>query len=515
MSTNKNFHLVEELLGTSDIKTVRKIVEALSLVQSMLTDTELDLFRHLKEDPSILEPTTFGAKIPYTPMKRCHPEEAGLLTNMSQAASVPAPKKFTMVYTGDHSKSLEFQQKDFLKYINESHKKYSTETSFEQFCTLIENCLKNSRTNAQGELYDLLGCDQLDFISYILKHRDPVEKFFSTQKTLSKASHPKMENRPNFGCQVTVQSQKEKELMKQVRKEEKKYQKATNKFENGETSDEDFDPLLLRLKRQQALQAAQMPVLAPVKQKFLSTLRPVESYPFVFDCQKSSKTTPGFVSGQKLILPENVTRKDSSLCEEVQIPVSSNDLDFTYTPINIASLDEIGQMAFAGIKQLNRIQSTVFNAAYNSGENLLICAPTGAGKTNVALLSVLHQLRLHMDDGVLRKNEFKIVYIAPMKALAAEMTASFSKRLGCLGISVRELTGDMQLTKTELQQTQMIVTTPEKWDVVTRKGTGDIALTSIVKLLIIDEVHLLHGDRGPVVEALVARTLRQVGSRKF
>lgn len=77
-------------------------------------------------------------------------------------------------------------------------------------------------------------------------------------------------------------------------------------------------------------------------------------------------------------------------------------------------------------------------------------------------------------------------------------------------MSVRELTGDMQLTKKEIQETQMIVTTPEKWDVVTRKGTGDIALTSIVRLLIIDEVHLLHGDRGPVVEALVARTLRQV-----
>ena len=30
--------------------------------------------------------------------------------------------------------------------------------------------------------------------------------------------------------------------------------------------------------------------------------------------------------------------------------------------------------------------------------------------------------------------------------------------------------------------------------------------------LIIDEVHLLHGDRGPVVEALVARTLRMVES---
>lgn len=104
----------------------------------------------------------------------------------------------------------------------------------------------------------------------------------------------------------------------------------------------------------------------------------------------------------------------------------------------------------------------------------------------------------------------KIVYVAPMKALAAEMTANFSKRLSPLGVQVRELTGDMQLTKTEITQTQMLVTTPEKWDVVTRKSTGDIALTQIVKLLIIDEVHLLHGDRGPVVESLVARTLRQV-----
>ena len=56
----------------------------------------------------------------------------------------------------------------------------------------------------------------------------------------------------------------------------------------------------------------------------------------------------------------------------------------------------------------------------------------------------------------------------------------------------------------------MIVTTPEKWDVVTRKATGDVALSQLVRLLIIDEVHLLHEDRGAVIECLVARTLRQV-----
>ena len=52
---------------------------------------------------------------------------------------------------------------------------------------------------------------------------------------------------------------------------------------------------------------------------------------------------------------------------------------------------------------------------------------------------------------------------------------------------MRELTGDMQLTKREMEETQMIVTTPEKWDVLTRKGS-DVAVASLVRLLIIDEV---------------------------
>lgn len=70
-----------------------------------------------------------------------------------------------------------------------------------------------------------------------------------------------------------------------------------------------------------------------------------------------------------------------------------------------------------------------------------------------------------------------------MKALASEMTASFGRRLRGLGILVRELTGDMKLTKAEVQQTQMIVTTPEKWDVVTRKGASkyDVILTDLEK----------------------------------
>jgi replicative superfamily II helicase len=70
----------------------------------------------------------------------------------------------------------------------------------------------------------------------------------------------------------------------------------------------------------------------------------------------------------------------------------------------------------------------------------------------------------------------------------------------------------MQLTKSEINSTQIIVTTPEKWDVVTRKSVGDTQLVQKVKLLILDEVHLLHEERGSVIECLVARTLRMVES---
>ena len=45
--------------------------------------------------------------------------------------------------------------------------------------------------------------------------------------------------------------------------------------------------------------------------------------------------------------------------------------------------------------------------------------------------------------------------MAPMKALAAEMVSNFGRRLAPLGVSVRELTGDMQLTKHEIQTTQV------------------------------------------------------------
>ena len=58
----------------------------------------------------------------------------------------------------------------------------------------------------------------------------------------------------------------------------------------------------------------------------------------------------------------------------------------------------------------------VCNTALFGADNILLCAPTGAGKTNVAMLTILHELGRHMDDdGTINLQSFKIVYVAPMK----------------------------------------------------------------------------------------------------
>jgi activating signal cointegrator complex subunit 3 len=76
-----------------------------------------------------------------------------------------------------------------------------------------------------------------------------------------------------------------------------------------------------------------------------------------------------------------MTRTDNKKFEEVSIPaVEPAPMDFIRKPVAIDSLDDIGRAAFAGTKALNRIQSVVFETAYNTGENMLVCAPTGAGK---------------------------------------------------------------------------------------------------------------------------------------
>ncbi|CAB3262336.1 unnamed protein product [Arctia plantaginis] len=218
-----------------------------------------------------------------------------------------------------------------------------------------------------------------------------------------------------------------------------------------------------------------------------------------------------FMANKRCQLPPGSFRKQRKGYEEVHVPaLKPKPFDENETLVPVEKLPKYVQPAFEGFKNLNRIQSRISKAALETDENLLVCAPTGAGKTNVALLCILREVGKHVnDDGTVNVNDFKMIYVAPMRSLVQEMVGNFSKRLAAYNMKVSELTGDHQLTREQIEATQLIVCTPEKWDIITRKG-GERSFTNLVRLIIVDEVHLLHDERGPVLEALVARTLRTV-----
>ncbi|XP_015771701.1 PREDICTED: U5 small nuclear ribonucleoprotein 200 kDa helicase-like [Acropora digitifera] len=225
----------------------------------------------------------------------------------------------------------------------------------------------------------------------------------------------------------------------------------------------------------------------------------------------SFKDGSHLMANKRCQLPDGSFRKQRKGYEEVHVPaLKPKPYETGEERVPITSLPKFAQPAFEGYDALNRIQSRLCNSALSSDENLLLCAPTGAGKTNVALLTILREIGKHINlDGTINLEEFKAIYVAPMKSLVQEMVANFSKRLGTYGITVSELTGDHNLNKEQITSTQVIVCTPEKWDIITRKG-GERTFTQLVRLIIIDEIHLLHDDRGPVLESLVSRTIRQI-----
>ncbi|KAF2177516.1 Sec63-domain-containing protein, partial [Zopfia rhizophila CBS 207.26] len=244
-------------------------------------------------------------------------------------------------------------------------------------------------------------------------------------------------------------------------------------------------------------------------------------YPHIYRTHEAGNKISAY--GRKYALPQGSTHDDHPTYEEYKIPAAPvGTIGAGRKLLEIKDMDGLCKRTFKGYKTLNRMQSLVYPVAYSTTENMLICAPTGAGKTDAAMLTILNTIAKNTipnpveqpdaTDFTVLSEDFKVVYVAPMKALAAEVTEKLGKRLAWLGIEARELTGDMHLTKAEIMQTQIIVTTPEKWDVVTRKSTGDTELVQKVRLLIIDEVHMLHDERGAVLESLVARTQRQVES---
>lgn len=86
----------------------------------------------------------------------------------------------------------------------------------------------------------------------------------------------------------------------------------------------------------------------------------------------------------------------------------------------------------------------------------------------------------------------KVIYVAPTKSLCHERAKDWSSKFRYLGVDCSELTGDTAYGNMgEIKKSRIIVTTPEKWDSVTRSWRDYKAIMSSISLFLIDEVHLI------------------------
>ncbi|KAK5626072.1 hypothetical protein RRF57_001787 [Xylaria bambusicola] len=154
----------------------------------------------------------------------------------------------------------------------------------------------------------------------------------------------------------------------------------------------------------------------------------------------------------------------------------------------------------------NVVQSKCFPLVYGTNDNVVISAPTGSGKTAILEMAIC---KLVSSQG---GGNFKIVYQAPTKSLCSEKTRDWQAKFSHMNLHCVELTGDTsQAEARRIGSASIIVTTPEKWDSITRKWKDHMRLLELVRLVLIDEVHILKDTRGATLEAVVSR-MKTIGA---
>ena len=164
-----------------------------------------------------------------------------------------------------------------------------------------------------------------------------------------------------------------------------------------------------------------------------------------------------------------------------------------------------------GYESLYPPQNDAIQTGVLQGKNLLLATPTASGKTLVAMMAAIRAI----------ERGGKVVYLAPLRALASEKYEEFKeifeqiKKPGSQRSKLRVFisTGDFDSSGESLSGGDVIILTNERFDSVLRHGASWI---DSVSLFIADEVHLV-GDahRGPTLEMILAKIINYVPSTQI
>ncbi|MEV6349906.1 DEAD/DEAH box helicase [Actinoplanes sp. NPDC051851] len=159
----------------------------------------------------------------------------------------------------------------------------------------------------------------------------------------------------------------------------------------------------------------------------------------------------------------------------------------------------------AGLR-LNQLQQDAVNAAgLLRGNNLLVMAPTSAGKTLIGEMGALHATR----------TGGRAVFLLPTKALVNEQYREFSRMYGPAGIRLVRATGDNsdQVPALLRGQFDIAVCTYEKFSGLALLHEHLLRLVTVV---VIDEIQtIVDPERGPSLELLLTliKARRENGAR--
>ena len=162
-----------------------------------------------------------------------------------------------------------------------------------------------------------------------------------------------------------------------------------------------------------------------------------------------------------------------------------------------------------GISSLYPPQEEAIKAGALMGANLVLASPTASGKTLIAELCAMQH--------VLEKGG-KVLYLTPLRALAAEKYEEFSKyskltKKSGEKVRVAISTGDYDSADSHLGRYDVIIVTNEKCDSLLRHRS---AWLKRVSLVVVDEFHFLNDrNRGPTLEVTLTRLMETNPDAQF